>query len=67
MKRLLTVDADKRITVDEALQHPWISVSTNLSLRRQNRLAVKCSYGTLNTYSPVFSSLPHLEVSSSQN
>jgi len=27
VKKLLTVDPKKRITVDEALQHPWISVS----------------------------------------
>lgn len=27
IKKLLTVDPKKRITVDEALQHPWISVS----------------------------------------
>ena len=27
IKKLLTVDPKKRITVEEALQHPWISVS----------------------------------------
>ena len=27
VKKLLTVDPKKRISVDEALQHPWISVS----------------------------------------
>ena len=27
IKKLLTTDPQKRITVDGALQHPWISVS----------------------------------------
>ncbi len=32
IKKLLTVDPNKRISVDEALQHPWISVSFLLFL-----------------------------------
>ena len=27
VRGLLTVDPDSRLTVDEALQHPWIAVS----------------------------------------
>ena len=29
VSRMLTVNPDQRITVEEALQHPWIAVCTN--------------------------------------
>ena len=29
VKKMLTLDPNKRITVDEALEHPWIKVFLN--------------------------------------
>lgn len=31
ISRMLEVDPEKRITVEEAIQHPWIKVSYNMS------------------------------------
>lgn len=35
VSRMLEVDPEKRITVEEALQHPWVKVQYNLK---------KCNY-----------------------
>lgn len=35
VSRMLEVDPEKRITVEEALQHPWVKVQSN---------AKKCNY-----------------------
>ncbi|XP_068749664.1 serine/threonine-protein kinase Chk2-like [Montipora capricornis] len=43
VKRLLTVDADKRITVDEALQHPWIS-NDEVVIEKANRLMAEGNF-----------------------
>lgn len=39
VKKLLTVDPNKRITVDEALQHPWISEDKEVIEKANNLMA----------------------------
>lgn len=42
VSRMLEVDPEKRITVEEALQHPWVKVQSNFK---------KCNYFLSNLFS----------------
>ena len=52
VKKLLTVDPQKRITVDEALQHPWISVSMSfLCAKRYTEITAQGIFSQFLTWS----------------